>query len=396
MKIVSRSAFPVLVTDVHAIGMIGVVRALGGAGYPVIACDVDQDALGFSSNFVKHALVCPPYGSREFIEWLRKVVIDYEISSIIPSEGFLVAVRNDFDEFSPLLPTPAVASNVYDCLSKTAVIGKFIEVNQTMHLPKSYLICSVSQIPDDAELGDLSFPLFVKGDAADARAGRNGFVKALNSIAEARRLIQENLSDYRRVLVQEFVPGEGVGAYFLIQDGVIKQEFMNRCIHEVPHTGGFCSLRDSWWNESIMSDARERIRSLNWEGVAMLEYRWDERSNDFWFVELNARFWAALHVALYCGVNFPVMLVDGMRGADVAPVSPFARKVSVRYTFPFEIGYVMSRWRDKKLSFLSKIFSVGEWFYLFFDFRTKSDLFFPGDRKLYLIQAMRFVKGLFK
>ena len=54
-----RSAFPVLVPEAHAIGMIAVIRSLGRAGYPVHAAASRPDALGLQSKFAAHAVHFP-------------------------------------------------------------------------------------------------------------------------------------------------------------------------------------------------------------------------------------------------------------------------------------------------------------------------------------------------
>ena len=232
-------------------------------------------------------------------------------------------------------------------------------------------------------------------------AGQYGPDKTYNIVVReesadgAHKRLIELSGRYRRVLVQGFVPGQGTGAYFLIHKGEIVQEFMNRCIHEVPHTGGFCSLRESWWHEPMMADARVKIRHLGWEGVAMIEYRWDPDTDQFWFIELNARFWAALHVALYAGVDFPKQLLDLRHGAPVARITAFPLGLQVRYTVPFEVGYVMSRWKDKSLPFGQRVRSVVGWFARFLNPTIRSDLAFPGDRKLYFSAWRTFLWRMF-
>lgn len=52
---------------------------------------------------------------------------------------------------------------------------------------------------------------------------------------------------------------------------------MHRRLHEVPHTGGASSYRESWKHDKVLSDARALMQHLNWEGVGMFEYRWDPK-----------------------------------------------------------------------------------------------------------------------
>lgn len=390
-----RARLPVLVPDVHAIGMIGVVRSLGRAGYPVHACANRADALGLSSNFATAATRCPAYEDPGFLAWLESYVSRNGIRAIVPSEAFLLAIRPVFERYAPLLPLRPDVDVVYEAFSKPAVLSRLLETPETAaYLPPTLFVHDGDALPSAAHLEALGLPIFVKGDGTDDRIAHDNVVARADTVAEALEQVARLRERYRRVLVQGFVPGQGTGAYFLVHQGEIRQEFMNRCLHEVPHTGGFCSLRDSWWHTAMIDDARCKIRHLGWEGIAMLEYRWDPETDRFWFIELNARFWGALHVALYAGVDFPTQLIDTFHGGKARQVNSFPLGLQVRYTVPFEVGYVASRWRDRGLPLAQRLRSVAGWFARFLHPGIRSDLLYPGDRKLYFMQWRQFVAGL--
>jgi hypothetical protein len=392
-----RASLPVLAPDAGAIGTIGVIRSLGRAGYPVHACASNPDALGLQSNFATRSECCPAYDDPKFLPWLDAYVRNHDIRCIVPSEGFLLAIRPVFPRYAPLLPIKPDPELIYGSLSKSVVIARLLETPATAaHLPPTLFIREGDPLPTEPELAALGLPIFVKGDGADDREGNANVVSPEHSPAAARSRIAELRQRYSRVLVQGFVPGVGTGAYFLVRDGKIVQEFMNRCLHEVPHTGGYCSLRDSWWHPAMMEDARTKIAHLGWEGVVMLEYRWDPDTDQFWFIEINARFWAALHVALYAGVDFPRMLLDLFHGGRVDTTDTFPLGLQVRYTIPFEVGYVASRWRDKSLPLASRLASVGGWVGRFLNPGIRSDLYYPGDKALYFKAWSRFIVGLFR
>src|SRR4029450_2988279 len=96
--------------------------------------------------------------------------------------------------------------------------------------------------------------------------------------------------------------------------------------HQSPHRGGFGSLRTSWHHGEMAREAGEKLRArgeklaaMDWQGAAMVEYRWDPTTDRFWCIELNARFRGSLHHALYAGVDFPRLLVDGFLGRPPEP-----------------------------------------------------------------------------
>lgn len=127
----------------------------------------------------------------------------------------------------------------------------------------------------------------------------------------------------------------------------------------------------------------------------MLEYRWDPQSERFYLMEMNGRFWGSLHLALYAGVDFPALLLDCLHNHMPGSVHSFPLGLRCRHTFPLEVQYVASRLKDGRLSVFSRLWSVIEFFVLMFLARVRSDLFFPGDRKLFWVNLRRFCGSLF-
>jgi len=187
-----------------------------------------------------------------------------------------------------------------------------------------------------------------------------------------------------------------VGVYFLLWEKKVIAEFMNRSLHSVPHTGGFYALRESWMHKRIRDDALLKLQHIGWEGVAMMEYRWAPDTDEFYFIELNARFWGSLHHALFSGVDFPLLLMEAFQNKIPLPVTSFPLGLKCRYTFPLEMHYVLSRIKDNKLSIFQKSADVAEFFYLFFNFGIYSDFWFPNDRALYVKSIVRSVKDILK
>jgi len=60
----------------------------------------------------------------------------------------------------------------------------------------------------------------------------------------------------------------------------------------------------------MCDDALAKIKAMKWQGVGMMEYRWDPTTDQFYFLEMNGRFWGSLHLALFAGVDFPALLLD--------------------------------------------------------------------------------------
>lgn len=377
-----RADRPVLVSDTETLGAIAVVRSLGRAGYPAHACSTDSNALGLRSRYGRMRVVCPAYQSPLFIPWLREYVRRHEIKALVPSENLLLHLRPHFEEFALLLPFSSVERVLYAGLSKHDLFNSLMREG-AFQLAPALLVDRDGNLPSLDALRALGLPLYVKADACYADDQAVSTVRKCESAEEAQQQLSQLLCSYATAIVQGHVPGKGVGVFALRWRGQLLAEFMHRRLHEVPHTGGVSSLRESWWHPRIRDEALAILEHLDWEGVAMLEYRYDEQHDTFSLIEMNGRFWGSLHLALYAGVDFPRLLLDAHQGnLDPRPPS-FERGIRCRHTLPAELQHTWSALRDTNLPADRRLGAVTEFVRLSLDPTMHSDLAFPGDRGLY-------------
>lgn len=393
-----RADYPVLVPDAHGVAMVGVIRLLGRADYPVHACADQDGALGLYSSFASTTTFCPAYDSAEYCDWLRDYVNHHQIRAIVSTEGVMLAVHPCFEEFQPPLPVLPNADIVYAGLSKFDLfqsLQKSADGKIVRYLPPMVLIGEHDSVPSVNMLQELEPPLYIKVNKVYGSGGRPGnLVVHAETVEHAYKTLIGLRADYTRLLVQGHAPGKGVAVALLIRKGRVEASFMNLCLHESPHTSGFCTLHESWSHEAIYNHAERVVSCIGWEGITMLEYRWDKVSDTFHLIEMNPRFWAALHVALYAGADLPRLFLDGhFYSCDEQFSTAFntwRRGVRCRLTTPGEIGYVLSCLCDRNLSTVRQIWPTIEFVALSVDPRVR-DLYFPGDRSLY----WRVLKQLF-
>lgn len=405
-----RASIPVLVFEAQSVASLGAIRSLGRAGYQVHASSTDPDAIGLFSRFVSTRTSTPPYESPDFIPWLRSYVNTHRIRALIPSEGLLIALQaraadgagtgvgagRVIDEFAPILPLstdPRVLAAGLGKYDLFAQLGRHPSPDVTANLPPFLLVDDPARLPTLEALRALPRPLFVKADALHGRTGRDGsLVHRGETAEEALEILRTIAPRYAKLLVQGFVPGTGAGVFFLQWGGERRATFMNLCLHEVPHTGGYASLRESWFDPAVERDAIAKIEAIGWEGVAMLEYRFEPSTGRYWMIEMNPRFWASIHLALACGIDFPRLLVDAFFGHHEHAPPRWAEGVRCRYTHPYEIQHVWSLLRDPSVSRRRQAWAVLEHFLLYLDPRIHADLLFPGDRQLYVRRLARFLR----
>ena len=386
---------PVLVADVHALGMLGVLRSLGRAGYETHGYSSQADALGLYSRYNDRPVRAPGYDDPVFADWLYGYLAEHSIRALIPTEALLLALRARIEDFRRWLPALPESAVVYRCLSKCDVLSSFAAAPDgaavRRNLPPS-VIYDADQAPVAADLVALAAPYWVKADAVHARGAARSVVCCANSIDSALRAVSEAQHTHTRVLVQGHARApQQAGVNLLVIGGQPMLESMMLSLHDNPHTGGISGLRRSWWHQAMRDDALARVRHLGWEGIAMLEYKWDPESDAFEFIEINSRFWAALHLDLYAGADYPRRLVEHHLEGLSGPPARGSTGLTSRWTLPTDLGHMLSKLSDPRLSPVTLCQALLSFAALFLHPGVRDDLRFPGDSGLYFRQWRRFL-----
>lgn len=385
----------VLVVDCQALGMIAVVRSLGRAGYKVHAVSSDRDALGFHSSFRSVEVCHPPYADASFLPWLQDYVQCNRIEAIIPSEAFLHAIRSEFEKYRSLIPDATSVSIWEVCLSKVATQHLLLESGvHNQHLPPGGIITSAVDGPDLAELGRHSGPFYLKADSGHGIGHTRATVVRCEDASSLLSQIELLRPSYHALLWQGFAPGMKVGVSLWRHRGAVKAESMVLGLHMHPHDGGMMSLRKTFWHEAILADAKQKMEQLGWQGVAMMEYKWNPATDEFWFIEINARYWGYLHLDLFAGKDFPRLQLDAHFGQVASDMGPPRGELYCRDTVPGEFLYLVSVLKDTKVSWRSKVWRMVVFGALFFHPTMKADLLFPADGSLYWRAWVRFLSDL--
>ena len=100
----------------------------------------------------------------------------------------------------------------------------------------------------------------------------------------------EIFRDYKEnTIMQEYIEGNGRGVSMLFDyDSDLIDYIAHERILEYPVTGGPSALCRSIYDEKLVQDASKLLKELNWQGLAMVEFKGDT------LIEINPRFWGSL------------------------------------------------------------------------------------------------------
>lgn len=333
----------VLVLDGRSRATITIVRSLGLAGYEV---DVGDEYKSFSSysKFCTHSIIYPSAKdeSEKFITYIKKLIANGKYCAIVPVRDHttkcLVELNKDH-KYNNILCIPD--QNYYHiALSKISTI-KLAEKYSIPH-PKSIATTDYENDPDkliNVISDKMSYPLLLKPDFS---SGSRGIIFVENS-----KKLQENIRYFLKSsgkgLVQEFIPyGGSYGVEMLYYNGKLKAQFTHKRLREFPVNGGPSTYRCSYRYSEIEDYSIKLLSSLNWNGVAMVEYRVDARTGIPKLMEINPRFWGSLAMAYYSGVDFPKLLVDLITNNKCEEIFEYNLNIKTRWLFWGDIFWFFS------------------------------------------------------
>lgn len=387
----------VLVPEAHALGMLAAIRSLGRAGYRIHAASPRADAIGFASRYCAARTVCPPLNAPTYVEWLRSYLSGNAISAVVPGGAFLLAIEPWFEEFQARLPLAKDRRTVYRALSKTEVFEAFRTAPEQLHLlhhhPPSLIVAVGDPQPAAGDLAKLGTILYLKADARHAGPGRDDLLLGPLTPVSAAEAVRQALGTYRQVLLQGAVTGRQAGVTLLLDEtGQVLAQNCFQDVHHEPTRRGTMSLRRSWTCPDLVADAVRRLRHLDWQGAAMLEYRVRDSDGSFDFIELNPRYWQSLHLDLLAGVDFPRLQMGWFEGQPAAP-PPSPRNLICGDLWPGEISRMLEIWRSERFSPPQRMRETIAFLLRLLDPRIASDYSFPGDRLLYWRRVAQIVRG---
>lgn len=314
----------VLVTSGQSRIGLNVARSLGRAGLRVVLGAPVPFSVGFASRYVSGSFVHP---------WAGRT-----------PEAFADAVVHEVDRWRPKLMIPAddaslaVLARTRERLEPRVRVAcpPFEVVRQVLDKEATLSLAARLDIPiprtrtldhgqlQDPGLADFRFPVIVK-PRLKRLEGELNKVKVL--YCPSRATLERHLGEQSAVrdwLLQEYVPGVGVGLGVLARAGEPVVLFQYRRLRDLP-PGGISVLRVSEPVDPRLEEyARRLLGALGWDGVAMVEFRMDEQRRPV-LMEVNGRFWGGLALALVAGMDFPLWLYRYAVDGELPPTQPVYR-----------------------------------------------------------------------
>lgn len=323
-----------VVTDARYRMALAVIRSLGRAGVKVVAAQAEHkpgDTLGFYSRYVSRRVPLPPLGNASaYIEALFKLGSKGDV--LLPvTLGSILATAEHRERLEQVYHLAVASPESINLANDTSSL---LELAGSLDIPAP-LTTTLERAETVSELASrLKYPVVIK-----YRAGEE-----LQLPPQRRYAIVRKPDEFKQIftamhrlqpfpLVQEYITGGGYGVSAIFdKKGQAAAMFAHRRLREYPVSGGPSCLCESYYDPRLFDYALRLLRALHWEGVAMVEFKQDDRG-EYRLMEINPRFWGSLPLAIAAGVDFPYILYQVAQGEIPQPVLSYNLGVRMRYFF---------------------------------------------------------------
>lgn len=389
----------ILITDGDNRASLALARALGGK-HRVTVGSARHPSLASVSRFSHDGFAYPDPTRHEasFLGALEDTVREREIDILIPVTDittFVVAEHRQRFEPACRLPLPSLAALLL-AADKAAVLRMANELG--VHVPKSTY---VERRGDQLAAPDgVPFPLVVKPARSRVRTAE-GWVSTAVAYARDRNDLVAKLealpAEAYPVLLQERVPGEGMGIFACYDRGRCIALFSHRRLREKPPSGGVSVLRESAPLDPDASRyATQLLDRLGWHGIAMVEFKRDARDGIPRLMEINGRFWGSLQLAIDAGLDFPGLLLEIGNGTRPQSLPPYRVGVRSRWLWgdidALLMLLVKREEREKLPADQRSRLKALVRFLNFFDPSTRLEILRLNDLRPWLLETLRWFR----
>lgn len=288
----SKGNIDVIVLGGHVQGL-GIVRAFAKKGMRVVVIDDTDFNLAKYSRYCVEFIKCQNSQLKELL-FALKLNSDYKRSVVFPTNDFHVKLLSQSkEELNPHLICAVdhwrkIEVFFSKALSYELASSLSIEIAKTIQI--TYI--------DDLSKIAVKFPCIIKPTVMHtfyARFKKKVIVCAdFNELNNAMKLAN-SFFPLQELLIQEVIKGDGSCQYsvgvFAIEGEIIRSIIANRARQHPIDFGNATTMAITCDNSEILDISRKIMAQTKYTGICEIEFKQDEVSGEFNFLEVNSRTW---------------------------------------------------------------------------------------------------------
>jgi predicted ATP-grasp superfamily ATP-dependent carboligase len=293
----------IIKSDLNDIVSLSVARSLGKKNINFTIFSENIESFVHFSKYCKNSVV-----SQHEMEFFSKLSTEDVVYPM--NEPTMLQLSKNKNNLSCSLAFSDY-STLNTVINKTQLMRHAIENN--IPCPKTVFI----EHPDDIKnLRDIpEFPIVLKPNVGSGGKG----ITFVNSIQDFNKIGFNFFKQNGPFVLQEKIPFNLKYTVGVIcnSDSEIRRACVIKEIRNYPiETGPACYAETVIFPE-LLNICIKLMNSLNYFGVADIDFLVDSRTGKPSLMEINPRFWGSLQVAINAGVDFPSLLFDLMKNGDI-------------------------------------------------------------------------------
>ncbi len=299
--------------------VLAIIRSLGRRGIRVHVAWCDPNMSALRSRYVSqfHSIPAYSYRSDVWVNALNDLVREQDYDLVIPcNDCAVVPLQVERHKLDTNTRWYLISDEAFDIAfdkTRTSHVARELGISLPAEFSlsdKQIQVLSGESAISEIDDRQLEFPVYVKprSSITHENVGNKRSVQKIESAADLAEVFrQTHYAD--GLLIQERFKGEGVGVEILARNGRVVMELQHRRLRETIDGGS--TYRETIPRMSELANAAAKlVRHLNYSGVAMFEFRFNPQTKQWVLLEINARFWGSLPLAIAAGANFPYCLYE--------------------------------------------------------------------------------------
>lgn len=306
---------------------LGVVRSLGRRGIPSVVIDNVPRSAWYSRYVRKHLAWHDYMESEAFLNFLLSVGKAYQLEQWV-----LFPMQDDAVEF--VARNTRQLSGIYRLVTQDWEVVQWAHDKRMTHrlaekacvpYPRTWYPATEEQL-DKMEVG---FPAIIK-PAISIRLQNAVRLKALPADCKEDLLAQYRLAasiiEPSEIMVQEIIPGGGQDQYSVAafcKDGQMLMSMSARRTRQYPIDYGLgSSFVEAIEIPPLFALAERLLGCLGVSGMVEVEFKHDNRDDQYKLLDINIRPWGWHTLCIACGLDFPYIQYLDVIGEPFSSYAP--------------------------------------------------------------------------
>lgn len=159
----------------------------------------------------------------------------------------------------------------------------------------------------------------------------------ISFIENAAGLARLEELDFDAFLVQEKISNINVeGAFFLMQKGELVSYYGHKRIRVFPETGGVTVYSEYHDQPQLKELGADLLKRLEWNGLAMVEFLYDETQKAYRIIEVNPRLWGSFLLSEFANTGFVENYINLCLNLP-ARKTETRKNTKIRWFYPFDV-----------------------------------------------------------